>query len=230
MLMARRRPARARSRAATPAPEAGLLELGARVRFRHPLVRSAIYRAASPEERQQCAPRAGGGDRSGRSIPIAAPGIARTRRPGLDEDVAARTGALGRPRAGARGPGGGRRVPGARRRADARAGAPRATRAGGGAGDDDAGASDAALGLLATAQAGPLDELQRARVGAPARADRLHRETRPRRPAAAARGRQAARAARRRACPRDVPGRVRGPRSSAVVWPTAVACWRSPRR
>src|SRR3954465_5091153 len=38
--------------AAIPASEAGLLEVGARVRFRHPLVRSAIYRAASAQARQ----------------------------------------------------------------------------------------------------------------------------------------------------------------------------------
>jgi DNA-binding CsgD family transcriptional regulator len=38
--------------AATPAERAGLIELGARVRFRHPLVRSAIYRAAALPERQ----------------------------------------------------------------------------------------------------------------------------------------------------------------------------------
>ena len=35
-----------------PAEAAGLLTLGARVIFRHPLLRSAIYRAASPEERR----------------------------------------------------------------------------------------------------------------------------------------------------------------------------------
>jgi DNA-binding CsgD family transcriptional regulator len=34
-----------------PAESAGLLEIGARVRFRHPLVRSAVYRTASPQER-----------------------------------------------------------------------------------------------------------------------------------------------------------------------------------
>ena len=39
--------------AATPAAEAGLLEIGARVLFRHPLVRSAAYRSASRQERQQ---------------------------------------------------------------------------------------------------------------------------------------------------------------------------------
>src|SRR3954447_18656343 len=38
--------------AAIPASEAGPLEVGERVRFRHPLVRSAIYRAASVRDRQ----------------------------------------------------------------------------------------------------------------------------------------------------------------------------------
>ncbi|GAA3049522.1 LuxR family transcriptional regulator [Pseudonocardia yunnanensis] len=37
---------------AAPAACAGLLEIGSRVRFHHPLVRSAIYRAAAPEERR----------------------------------------------------------------------------------------------------------------------------------------------------------------------------------
>jgi DNA-binding CsgD family transcriptional regulator len=39
--------------AATPAVEARLVEFGARVRFRHPLVRSAAYRSASVQDRQQ---------------------------------------------------------------------------------------------------------------------------------------------------------------------------------
>ena len=39
--------------AAGPAADAGLAEIGARVRFRHPLVRSAVYRAASVQERQR---------------------------------------------------------------------------------------------------------------------------------------------------------------------------------
>ena len=39
--------------AATPTAEAGLVEFGARVRFRHPLVRSAVYRSASLQERQE---------------------------------------------------------------------------------------------------------------------------------------------------------------------------------
>jgi DNA-binding CsgD family transcriptional regulator len=38
--------------AATPAVESGLLELGAQVRFRHPCMRTAAYRSASPGERQ----------------------------------------------------------------------------------------------------------------------------------------------------------------------------------
>jgi DNA-binding CsgD family transcriptional regulator len=36
-----------------PAQAAGLVEIGARVRFRHPLVRSAVYRAASVPERRE---------------------------------------------------------------------------------------------------------------------------------------------------------------------------------
>lgn len=39
--------------AAEPAQTAGLIELGGRVRFRHPLVRSAIYRAAPIPERRE---------------------------------------------------------------------------------------------------------------------------------------------------------------------------------
>jgi DNA-binding CsgD family transcriptional regulator len=39
--------------AETPAREAGLIDIGAGVRFRHPLVRSAAYRAASAPERRE---------------------------------------------------------------------------------------------------------------------------------------------------------------------------------
>jgi DNA-binding CsgD family transcriptional regulator len=39
--------------AAAPAEEAGLIELGSRVRFRHPLARAAVYRAASASSRRQ---------------------------------------------------------------------------------------------------------------------------------------------------------------------------------
>nr|WP_156250301.1 LuxR family transcriptional regulator [Pseudactinotalea terrae] len=39
--------------AAIPAEAAGLLDIDARVRFRHPLVRSAVYRAATPPDRRR---------------------------------------------------------------------------------------------------------------------------------------------------------------------------------
>jgi DNA-binding CsgD family transcriptional regulator len=39
--------------AVVPAESAGLIELGSHVRFRHPLVRSAAYRAAAPETRRR---------------------------------------------------------------------------------------------------------------------------------------------------------------------------------
>jgi DNA-binding CsgD family transcriptional regulator len=42
-----------RYKALAPAAAAGLLEVGGRVRFRHPLVRSAVYRTAPPADRQK---------------------------------------------------------------------------------------------------------------------------------------------------------------------------------
>lgn len=39
--------------AAAPAVEAGLVEFGVQVRFRHPLVRSAAYRSASAQDRRE---------------------------------------------------------------------------------------------------------------------------------------------------------------------------------
>src|SRR4051812_2745392 len=68
-------------REATPAVEAGLLEFGARVRFRHPLVRSAVYRAATSEDRRRVH-EALAEATDPTSIPIAVPGIGRRRRPG----------------------------------------------------------------------------------------------------------------------------------------------------
>ena len=62
--------------AADHAQDAGLLAIGERVIFRHPLVRSAAYGSAAIEDRQAGAFGAGGGDRSGgRSGPsVVAPG------------------------------------------------------------------------------------------------------------------------------------------------------------
>src|SRR3712207_7250645 len=44
---------RSEPRALAWAKRAELLEIGPRTRFRHPLVRSAVYRAASPHERRR---------------------------------------------------------------------------------------------------------------------------------------------------------------------------------
>jgi DNA-binding CsgD family transcriptional regulator len=146
-----------------PAEAAGLVEVGARVRFRHPLVRSAIYRAAAPPDRWEAHralaeatdPEADPDRRAWHRAHAAA---------GLDEAVA---GELERSaeRAQRRGgvaamaafleraaeltPDPGRR--GARALAAAQA-------------KLDAGAPEAAQALLATAELTPLDELQRARM------------------------------------------------------------------
>jgi hypothetical protein len=67
------------AQAATPAAEAALLEFGARVLFRHPLVRSAAYRSASLHERQDVH-RALAEVTDPGSIPTAAPGTGPTPR------------------------------------------------------------------------------------------------------------------------------------------------------
>ncbi len=151
------------SQAATPAAEADLLEFGARVKFRHPLVRSAAYRSASLKERQDVHralaevtdPKSDPDRRAWhRAQAAAAP----------DEQVAeelersagraqARGGlaaaAAFLERAATLTPEPGRRT----QRLLAAAAAKR-----------DAGALDAALGLLVAVEAGPLDSLQHARV------------------------------------------------------------------
>ena len=71
-----------------------------------------------------------------------------------------------------------------------------------------AGALDVALGLVAIADSGPLDRVPARPSGCAARTDRVRREPRPRRPAAAAEGREAARVARREASARNLPRRV----------------------
>jgi DNA-binding CsgD family transcriptional regulator/tetratricopeptide (TPR) repeat protein len=149
--------------AAGPATEAGLAEFGARVRFRHPLVRSAAYRSASVQTRQEL---------HAALAEATDPAVDPDRRawhraeaaPGPDEDVAAEL-ELCAGRAQHRGG-----LAAAAAFLERSAGltldpARRAQRALAAAQAKHlAGAPDAALGLLAMAQAGPLDELQRARA------------------------------------------------------------------
>jgi DNA-binding CsgD family transcriptional regulator len=146
-----------------PAEAAGLIEVGARVRFRHPLVRSAIYRAAAPPDRWE-AHRALAEATDLKADPDRRAWHRAHAAAGLDEAVA---GELERSADRARRRGGvaamaafleraaeltpdpGRR--GARALAAAQA-------------KLDAGAPEAAQALLATAGLAPLDELQRARM------------------------------------------------------------------
>jgi DNA-binding CsgD family transcriptional regulator len=149
--------------AAAPAEAEGLLTIGARVTFRHPLVRSAAYRAASPEERRAAHraladatdPQADPDRRAWHRAQAAA---------GPDEEVAAEL-EHSAGRAQARGgfaaaaaflERAAALTSGPARRADRALAAAQAT--------SQTGAFDAALGLLAAAQAGPLDELQRAQA------------------------------------------------------------------
>jgi DNA-binding CsgD family transcriptional regulator len=148
--------------AAGPAAEAGLVEFGGRVRFRHPLVRSAAYRSASVQTRQELH----------RALAeVTDPAVDPDRRAwhraqaasAPDEDVAAeleqsagraqRRGGLAAAAAFLERSAGLTLDPA--RRAQRALAAAQAKH--------QAGALGAALGLLAMAQAEPLDELQRAR-------------------------------------------------------------------
>ena len=152
-----------RPEAATPAAEAGLLEFDVRVRFRHPLVRSAAYRSASTEER-----RAVHGALAEATDPEVDPDRRAWHRaqaaPAPDEDVAEE---LERSAGRALARGGlaaaaafleraAMLTPAPARRAQRLLAAARAKR--------DAGALDAALGLLVAVEAGPLDALRTAEV------------------------------------------------------------------
>jgi DNA-binding CsgD family transcriptional regulator len=152
-----------RVEAAAAAASAGLIEFGGQVRFCHPLARSAAYRSASPEERQS-AHRA--------LAEVIDPDTDPDRRawhrahaaPGLDEGVAAELErSVGRARmrgglaaAAAFSERAAELTPEPARRASRALAAAQAKH--------QAGAPDAALRLLAMAQAGPLDELGRARA------------------------------------------------------------------
>src|SRR5262245_20095843 len=146
-----------------PAEDAQLVEVGARVRFRHPLVRSAVYRAASATERR-AAHRA--------LAEVTDPDTDPDRRAwhrahaavGVDEEVA---GELERSAERARARGGVAAAAAFLARATELTPDPaeRSRRALAAAqANFDAAASDAALELLATAELAPLDELQRARL------------------------------------------------------------------
>ena len=141
----------------------GLLAIGARVTFRHALVRSSVYRAASPEERQAVH----------RALADATdPEVDPDRRAwhlaqatsGFDEDVASE---LERSAGRAQARGGLAAAAAFLERASALTPDPsrRAGRALAAAqAEHQAGAFDAALGLVAIAESGPLPELQRAQV------------------------------------------------------------------
>jgi DNA-binding CsgD family transcriptional regulator len=149
--------------AVAPATDAGLLTVGQRVAFRHPLVRSAAYRAASPSER-----RAAHEALAAATDPRADPDRHAWHRAqaalGPDEDVAAelersadRAQARGGPAAASAflERSAALTLDPARRAERALAAAQARTRTG---------AFDGALELLATAEAGPPDQSRRART------------------------------------------------------------------
>jgi DNA-binding CsgD family transcriptional regulator len=149
--------------AAAPAEAAELIALGARVRFRHPLVRSAVYRAAPVADRQEVHtalaeatdPEADPDRRAWHHAQAAA---------GLDEAVADE---LERSAGRARGRGGVAAAAAFLQRAVELTPDParRGERALAAAGAKlEAGSREAGEELLATAELGPLDEHQRARL------------------------------------------------------------------
>ena len=151
------------ARAAMPAVEAGMLEVGVRVRFRHPLVRSAAYRSASRLERQSV---------HQALAEVTDPELDPDRRawhraeavPELDEQVAAE---LERSAGRAQARGGLSAAAAFLERAAMLTPEPAARSRRGLAAavaKRDAGAPEAALALLIAAEAGPLDGLQAAQV------------------------------------------------------------------
>ena len=149
--------------AAGPAVEAGLAEFGVRVRFRHPLVRSVVYRSAPGQERQLA---------HAALAEVSDPELDPDRRawhraqaaPGPDEDVA---GELERSAGRAQARGGLAAAAAFLERAVMLTPDParRAGRALAAANTKvQAGAFDAAQDLLAAAGAGPLSEFEQARV------------------------------------------------------------------
>jgi DNA-binding CsgD family transcriptional regulator len=149
--------------AASPAITAGLIELGARARFRHPLVRSAVCRSAPVAERQ-AAHRALADVTDAEKDPDRRAWHRAQGAAGPDEAVA---GELERCAARAQGRGGVAAAAAFLARATELTPDPagRAARALAAARAKlDAAAPDAAFELLVTAEIGPLDALQRARL------------------------------------------------------------------
>ena len=214
--------------AAGPAAAANLLELGHRVRFPHPLVRSAIYGAAAAAERQaahralaEVTDRAHDPDRRAWHRARASDGP--------DEEVAAE---LERSASRAQARGGvaaeaaflaqaAELTPDPARRAERLLAAADAKRR--------AGAFEPALTLLALAETGPLEELDAHPDRSAAGPDRVRGRPRPRRARAAAASSESARAARRRARRARHIWRRCSPRCSPTAWPTRPDRWRWPR-
>jgi DNA-binding CsgD family transcriptional regulator len=149
--------------AAGPATAADLVEFGVAVRFRHPLVRSAVYQAASPEARQ-LAHRALAEATDERIDPDRRAWHRAQATSSLDEEVAAE---LERSAGRARARGGLAATAAFLHKAVELSPEPesRARRALAAAmTEHEAGAPEAALDLLVVAQAGPLDALQQARA------------------------------------------------------------------
>ena len=149
--------------AAGPAQDGGLLELGGRVEFAHPLVRSAAYRSAAADDRHRVH-RALADATAAETDPDRRAWHRARATPGPDEEVAAdleRSAGRAQARGGIAAAAAFLQrsaeftVDPARRAERALAAADASLQAG---------AFDAALGLVVTAEAGPLDEFQRARV------------------------------------------------------------------
>jgi DNA-binding CsgD family transcriptional regulator len=146
-----------------PAESAGLIEINARVRFRHPLVRSAVYRAATPEQRRRVH-RALAEATDAETDPDRRAWHLAEATAGPDESVAAE---LERAAARAQPRGGVAAAAAFLQRAAALTPEPRrsAQRAFAAAQTSyEAGALDEALALLATAETGAAGDLQPARV------------------------------------------------------------------